>query len=71
MRLEGHKGDPDSKPQCPPNRGPASEGVPHGRAVGQLAGDGEGGAMKLIKRLAVAVGSLAALALAGGAHLRF
>ena len=31
----------------------------------------EGGAMKLIKRLAVAVGSLAALALAGGAHLRF
>ena len=27
--------------------------------------------MKLIKRLAVAVGSLAALALAGGAHLRF
>jgi hypothetical protein len=32
---------------------------------------GEGGAMKLIKRLAVAVGSLAALALAGGAHLRF
>jgi hypothetical protein len=41
------------------------------RAVGQLARDGEGGAMKLIKRLAVAVGSLAALALAGGAHLRF
>jgi hypothetical protein len=39
--------------------------------VGQLARDGEGGAMKLIKRLAVAVGSLAALALAGGAHLRF
>ena len=32
---------------------------------------GRGGAMKLIKRLAVAVGSLAALALAGGAHLRF
>jgi hypothetical protein len=32
---------------------------------------GEGGAMKLIKRIAVAVGSLAALALAGGAHLRF
>lgn len=30
-----------------------------------------GGAMKLIKRIAVAVGSLAALALAGGAHLRF
>jgi len=27
--------------------------------------------MKLIKRLAVAVSSLAALALAGGAHLRF
>jgi hypothetical protein len=71
LRLEGHKGDPDSEPRCPPNRGPASEGVPHGRAVGQLAGDGEGGAMKLIKRLAVAVGSLAALALAGGAHLRF
>jgi hypothetical protein len=71
LRLEGHKGDPDSKPQCPPNRGPASEGVPHGKAVGQLARGGEGGAMKLIKRLAVAVGSLAALALAGGAHLRF
>ena len=30
-----------------------------------------GGAMKLVKRIAVAVGSLAALALAGGAHLRF
>jgi hypothetical protein len=71
LRLEGHKGDPDSEPRCPPNRGPASEGVPHGRKVGQLARDGEGGAMKLIKRLAVAVGSLAALALAGGAHLRF
>jgi hypothetical protein len=28
-------------------------------------------AMKLIKRIAVAVGSLAALALAGGAHMRF
>ena len=39
--------------------------------VGKLARGGEGGAMKLIKRLAVAVGSLAALALAGGAHLRF
>ena len=71
LRLEGHKGDPDSEPRCPPNRGPAGEGVPHGTAVGQLARDGEGGAMKLIKRLAVAVGSLAALALAGGAHLRF
>jgi hypothetical protein len=42
-----------------------------GRAMGKLARGGEGGAMKLIKRLAVAVGSLAALALAGGAHLRF
>lgn len=71
LRLEGHKGDADSEPRCPPNRGPASEGVPLGRDVGQLARDGEGGAMKLIKRLAVAVGSLAALALAGGAHLRF
>jgi len=39
--------------------------------VGFLARGGEGGAMKLIKRIAVAVGSLAALALAGGAHLRF
>jgi hypothetical protein len=58
LRLEGHKGDADSGLRCPPNRG-------------QLARDGEGGAMKLIKRLAVAVGSLAALALAGGAHLRF
>jgi hypothetical protein len=28
-------------------------------------------AMKLIKRIALAVGSLAALALAGGAHMRF
>jgi len=27
--------------------------------------------MKLIKRIAIAVGSLAALALAGGAHMRF
>jgi hypothetical protein len=71
LRLEGHTGDPDSEPRCPPNRGQASEGVPHGRAVGKLARGGEGGAMKLIKRLAVAVGSLAALALAGGAHLRF
>ena len=79
MRLEGHTGDADSEPRCPPNRGPASEGVPHGasegvphgRSVGELARGGEGGAMKLIKRLAVAVGSLAALALAGGAHLRF
>jgi hypothetical protein len=71
LRLEGHTGDADSGPRCPPNRGPASEGVPHGRSVGQLARGGEGGAMKLIKRLAVAVGSLAALALAGGAHLRF
>lgn len=71
LRLEGHKGDADSEPQCPPNRGPASEGVPHDTDVGQLARGGEGGAMKLIKRLAVAVGSLAALALAGGAHLRF
>jgi hypothetical protein len=26
--------------------------------------------MKLIKRLAIAIGSLAALALAGGAHMR-
>src|SRR4249919_263262 len=34
LRLEGYKGDPDSKPRCPPNRGPASEGVPHGRACG-------------------------------------
>lgn len=71
MRLEGHTGDADSEPRCPPNRGQASEGVPHGRSVGKLARGGEGGAMKLIKRLAVAVGSLAALALAGGAHLRF
>ena len=71
MRLEGHTGDADSEPRCPPNRGQASEGVPHGMAVGKLARGGEGGAMKLIKRLAVAVGSLAALALAGGAHLRF
>jgi hypothetical protein len=71
LRLEGHKGDTDSEPRCPPNRGPASEGVPHGMHVGQLARGGEGGAMKLIKRIAVAVGSLAALALAGGAHLRF
>jgi len=71
LRLEGHKGDADSEPRCPPNRGQASEGVPHGRSVGKLARGGEGGAMKLIKRLAVAVGSLAALALAGGAHLRF
>ena len=37
----------------------------------QLAKGAEGGAMKLVKRIAVAVGSLAALALAGGAHLRF
>jgi hypothetical protein len=71
VRLVGHRGDPDSEPCCPPNRGPASEGVPRRRAVGQLARGGEGGAMKLIKRIAVAVGSLAALALAGGAHLRF
>lgn len=71
LRLEGHKGDADSEPGYPPNRGPASEGVPQGTDVGQLARGGEGGAMKLIKRLAVAVGSLAALALAGGAHLRF
>lgn len=71
MRLEGHTGDADSEPRCPPNRGQASEGVPRGRSVGKLARGGEGGAMKLIKRLAVAVGSLAALALAGGAHLRF
>jgi hypothetical protein len=28
-------------------------------------------AMKLIKRITLAVGSLAALALAGGAHMRF
>jgi len=27
--------------------------------------------LKLIKRLAIAVGSLAALVLAGGAHMRF
>jgi hypothetical protein len=71
LRLEGYSGDADSEPRCPPNRGQASEGVPDGRAVGKLARGGEGGAMKLIKRLAVAVGSLAALALAGGAHLRF
>jgi hypothetical protein len=42
--------------------------------AGQWEGSLEAGRevpMKLIKRLAVAVGSLAALALAGGAHLRF
>jgi hypothetical protein len=30
-----------------------------------------GGQVKLIKRFAIAVGSLAALVLAGGAHMRF
>jgi hypothetical protein len=30
-----------------------------------------GGKVKLIKRVAIAVGSLAALVLAGGAHMRF
>ena len=53
-----------------PNRGPcAREDQAFGLVA--LARCGEGGAMKLIKRIAVAVGSLAALALAGGAHLRF
>ena len=69
--MRAIRGTPIVSPGVPRIGGQASEGVPHGRAVGQLAGDGEGGAMKLIKRLAVAVGSLAALALAGGAHLRF
>jgi len=32
---------------------------------------GEGGAMKIAKRVALALGSLLALALAGGAHMRF
>ena len=54
-----------------PNRGLGSEGEPHRLDVGPFAMSAEGGAMKLIKRIAVAVGSLAALALAGGAHLRF
>ena len=67
----GHQGDPDSEQRCPPNRGRVSEGVPHHWDEGPLAKGWEGGAMKLIKRIAVAVGSLAALALAGGAHLRF
>lgn len=71
MRLVGQREDPDSGAVVPRIGGPASEGVPRHRAVGQLARGGEGGAMRLIKRIAVAVGSLAALALAGGAHLRF
>jgi hypothetical protein len=33
-------------------------------------GPGREGKMKLIKRLAIAAGSLAALVLAGGAHVR-
>jgi hypothetical protein len=49
--------------------------IPLGGGVGPEARAGglgqRGGAMKLIKRIAVAIGSLAALALAGGAHLRF
>ena len=54
-----------------PQWGLGSEGGPHLLDAGHLAKSAEGGAMKLIKRIAVAVGSLAALALAGGAHLRF
>ena len=33
--------------------------------------DRGGGAMKVAKRVALALGSLLALALAGGAHMRF
>jgi hypothetical protein len=40
------------------------------RGVGPPALKG-GGQVKLIKRFAIAVGSLAALVLAGGAHMRF
>lgn len=65
------EGTVDSERRCPPDGGRAGEGVPHRRAVVRLAGVGRRMPMKLIKRIAVAVGSLAALALAGGAHLRF
>ena len=54
-----------------PNRGPGAREDQAVRTGAAFARGGEGGAMKLIKRIAVAVGSLAALALAGGAHLRF
>jgi hypothetical protein len=64
------EGTSDSERRCPPDGGRAArechiEGPWYGS---QRWG---GGAMKLIKRIAIAVGSLAALALAGGAHLRF
>jgi hypothetical protein len=43
-----------------------------GHTEEHLGSDHEGGGMvKLIKRFAIAVGSLAALVLAGGAHMRF
>ena len=42
------------------------------RSVGWVPPSREGGGnVKLIKRFAIAVGSLAALVLAGGAHVRF
>jgi hypothetical protein len=43
--------------------GVRSEGYPPSREGG--------GSVKLIKRFAIAIGSLAALVLAGGAHVRF
>lgn len=39
--------------------------------VGVIEAERGGGSVKLIKRLAVAMGSLLALAFAGGAHVRW
>ena len=60
-------GSPDSR-AASPDRG-------RRQRIGARSGDYPDSArevegMKLIKRLAIAIGSLAALALAGGAHMR-
>ena len=66
---------PDSPMRCPPNRGQAKWdrkwSVHLADRRGRWSLGLEGVHMTLIKRLGVALGSLLALALAGGAHWRW
>lgn len=69
--MSGDRPSPDSGTGVPPlGVGTRFRGDVKGRGRPPYSGEG-GGTVKLIKRFAIAVGSLAALVLAGGAHMRF
>lgn len=67
-----HLGSPDSSWGNPPFGGSRVVGRVTRVGVGSLPGPEKRGgvAMKLVKRLALAVGSLLALVLAGAAHVK-